>query len=370
MCRKGKETKSKSSQHASNTLVVLLSKYRELFRLVFCAAGICCCYGFYGFLQEKIMSQSNLGATFILVLQTAVNIVVALLWSWLENLSSSTVNDDVTKRLNYPLLFLTSSIYVFAMAGSNEALRFVPYPTAVLAKSCKLIPTMIMGWAIEGRVYGLQQWASAVLISFGIAIFNISRIKEPPAISHAADKDEDQPSDEYWKGMVLLTISLSMDGFLGVAQGLLKRKDARGRSERPPTAVETMLWVNVYALLMLIPMAIVDNQMYAGIQLLYDDSFLLRSIMILNAVVGIGQIFIFLTITWYSSLVCTTITTTRKFFTILFSVIHFGHHFSYGQWVSICMVFGGLYLSIFPSKDHSKHDEHYASAKKSAVKQD
>jgi drug/metabolite transporter (DMT)-like permease len=67
---------------------------------------------------------------------------------------------------------------------------------------------------------------------------------------------------------------------------------------------------------------------------------------ILNGVVSIGQIFIFLTITWYSSLVTTTITTTRKFFTILFSVLHFGHSFSFGQWTSVAMVFGGLYISI------------------------
>merc|ERR1712224_1071640 len=67
---------------------------------------------------------------------------------------------------------------------------------------------------------------------------------------------------------------------------------------------------------------------------------------ILNGVVSVGQKFIFLCISWYSSLVTTTITTTRKFFTILFSVLYFGHSFTVGQWTSVLLVFGGLYLSI------------------------
>jgi len=328
-----------------------LERFGRPLRLAFCTSGICFAYWFYGFLQEKILSESDLGATFILVLQTVVNIIIALIWQRVEGSPPASV---AGQKLNHPLLSATSSTYVFAMVGSNEALRFVSYPTAVLAKSCKLIPTMVMGWAIEGRTYGFQQWVAALLISFGIAMFNLSRIKhDPTSIQHGNE-------DEYWKGMALLALSLAMDGFLGVSQGFLKRQDTRGKNERPPTAVETMLWVNAYALILLIPMAVADNQWNEGIKILTEDAFLLKSMILLNGVVGIGQIFIFLTITWYSSLICTTITTTRKFFTILFSVIHFGHRFSTWQWLSTGMVFSGLYLSIVadkvPKKDRPKQD--------------
>lgn len=369
--------KSIYGENISDTVRALVATYGNGLRLIFCASGICCCYSFYGFLQEKILSQSDLGATFILVLQSIVNIFVALLWSHVEGASSTIPKkgEKPVQTLNHPLLLLTSSTYVIAMVGSNEALRFVPYPTAVLAKSCKLIPNMTMGWAFEKKQYGLQQWISALLISFGIAVFSISRIKEAPAISHShgASHDKKQEDvDEYWKGMFLLMISLAMDGILGVSQGFLKRKDTRGRNQRPPTAVETMLWVNVYSLILLVPMAIADDQMNEGIQLLYNDQVLLRSIILLNGVVGIGQIFIFLTITWYSSLVCTTITTTRKFFTILFSVFHFGHHFSSWQWVSTCMVFCGIYLSIVPKGGPKKAHEgdHGATTVENGKKQD
>jgi UDP-galactose transporter B1 len=211
-----------------------------------------------------------------------------------------------------------------------------------------------MGTLVERRQYSPQQWVSALCISFGIAAFNLSRIEANQQNNTSTEQDGTQKTDHYWKGMGLLFISLCMDGFLGSFQGMLKRKDKIGKLQ-PPTAMEMMLFVNFYALLLLIPMAIVSGQWGEGIQLLSHDSSLLSNVLLLNGVVSIGQIFIFLTIDWYSSLVCTTITTTRKFFTILFSVLHFGHKFSTMQWVSVCLVFSGLYLSI-AATNHSYHE--------------
>eukprot|EP00934_Nitzschia_sp_Nitz4_P005379 Nitzschia sp. Nitz4//scaffold16_size188269//42829//44328//NITZ4_001780-RA/size188269-snap-gene-0.140-mRNA-1//-1//CDS//3329538484//5369//frame0 len=327
----------------------LYERHRDLLRLTFCTLGICFCYWFYGFLQEKILSQTKLGATFILVVQTFVNIIVAIVWQRVEKSPQEDDQKIKSLKLNHVLLAGTSSFYVLAMTASNEALRYVSYPTAVLAKSCKLIPTMVMGWAIERRSYGIQQWCAAFLISFGIAIFNLSRIKQS---SSSSNKEQD--ADEYYKGMVLLFLSLSMDGLLGACQGFVKRKDTKGRNERPPTAVETMLFINFYALFLMVPMAMASGQWQAGLEILRQDPSLVQAMIILNTVVAFGQIFIFLTITWYSSLTCTTITTTRKFFTILFSVIHFGHRFSPWQWVAVCMVFGGLYLSIAANNNKKK----------------
>jgi UDP-galactose transporter B1 len=102
----------------------------------------------------------------------------------------------------------------------------------------------------------------------------------------------------------------------------------------------------------MLPMSIASGQFNEGIQLLKGEPRLVSIVLLQNAIVAVGQIFIFLTITWYSSLVCTTITTTRKFFTILFSVLYFGHRFNMWQWVSVSMVFGGLYLSIVYRGEH------------------
>jgi solute carrier family 35 (UDP-galactose transporter), member B1 len=294
------------------------------------------------FLTGKNYYQKSVGGD----IQTVANVVVALVWQRVEGRRTPS-----KMSLNHPLLFLTSSCYVLAMAASNESLRFVSYPVAVLGKSCKMIPTMVMGLLIERRQYKLQQWCAALCISCGIALFHISRLQDTnDDNSHFSTKN-----DNYWKGMLLLFLSLCMDGLLGACQGMLKRPDSKDK-QRPPTAVETMLFVNLYALVLLVPMAVASGQWYDGLRLLMRNGPLQSNVAILNAVVAVGQIFIFLTITWYSSLVTTTITTTRKFFTILFSVLHFGHAFSIGQWTSVVLVFSGLYLSIATEgKEH--HDD-------------
>ena len=65
-----------------------------------------------------------------------------------------------------------------------------------------------------------------------------------------------------------------------------------------------------------------------------------------NLSASLGQVFIFLTVHHFSPLTCTTITTTRKFFTILLSVYKFGHVLGAVQWLSVALVFAGLYLEI------------------------
>jgi len=228
------------------------------------------------------------------------------------------------------LEFTASICYVAAMTSSNSSMRFVSYPTAVLAKSCKLIPTMVMGLLIERKCYSSTEWLAAICITSGIVLFNISRL---------TTSNDDRENSSY--GLFLLLVSLIFDGLLGSCQGLLKRVDKL--KQRPPTAVETMLYVNLYALLWLTPMAHYSGEWDHGMAHFQTVK---AGVMWLNLAAAAGQIFIFLTITWFSPLICTTITTTRKFFTILLSVLHFGHVFTNSQWASVGLVFGGLFVGI------------------------
>ena len=57
---------------------------------------------------------------------------------------------------------------------------------------------------------------------------------------------------------------------------------------------------------------------------------------------GVGQLFIYGMIASYGPLTLSLVTTTRKFFTILVSVLWFGHHVSTMQWFGVVLVFIGL----------------------------
>lgn len=55
-----------------------------------------------------------------------------------------------------------------------------------------------------------------------------------------------------------------------------------------------------------------------------------------------GQNFIFFTIHEFGALAASLITTTRKFFTIVFSVVAFGHRITGTQWTGVLLVFAAL----------------------------
>lgn len=62
---------------------------------------------------------------------------------------------------------------------------------------------------------------------------------------------------------------------------------------------------------------------------------------------AVGQNFIFLTISSFGALANTTITTTRKFMSILISSVWNGNTLSPEQWSGVGMVFSGLAYQIF-----------------------
>lgn len=178
-----------------------------LWRLAFCATGICACYLYYGLLFENLFQPGEhaLGATFVLMTQSITNSVVAFGWKKFQNNSDDmSVASPLTKDpLPHRFLFAATACYVTAMACSNEAVRYVSYPVAVLAKSCKLIPTMLVGQFVEGRLYSRTEWTAALSISAGIVLFHMTRMEV--ASNHG---DPAKPTASY--GMLLLLVSLTV----------------------------------------------------------------------------------------------------------------------------------------------------------------
>eukprot|EP00984_Skeletonema_dohrnii_P038414 scaffold41610_cov200-Skeletonema_dohrnii-CCMP3373.AAC.1 len=145
--------------------------------LLLCATGITSCYLWYGTVQEHLFQIDNESGDdkqsitlFLLATGTFSSFLLALVWIVIGPLllaqkkNSRRDHGQVQAnngRLNHPLLALTSITYLSAMAASNESLHYVSYPTCVLAKSSKLIPTMVVGWLVDkyrsyGRI-GIQQ---------------------------------------------------------------------------------------------------------------------------------------------------------------------------------------------------------------------
>ena len=380
------------------------AKKKSPLLLLLCATGITSCYLWYGTVQEHVFHLDNNeeGTTdkqsitlFLLATGTFSSFLLAWVWTIIGPiiLGSTKIKNESNdidnkaegaggKKLNHALIVLTSLTYLSAMAASNESLHYVSYPTCVLAKSSKLIPTMIVGWLIDQwRSYSSRrssstvhhnnsihhtksinsmEWVGAVLITIGILSFQYIQLnKQSSNDSSHTDGKEVKGDSPY--GLLLLSLSLFCDGLMAGCQSTLKQKSQPNNASpvyyRPPTAMETMLYINLYATLILLPASHYVGQFQRGMKMMFATNSSAKSMLLLqlNLSASLGQVFIFLTIHHFSPLTCTTITTTRKFFTILLSVYKFGHVLDIWQWGSVGLVFGGLYLEIVAKLVEQQH---------------
>jgi len=204
----------------------------------------------------------------------------------------------------------------------------VSYPTQVIGKSCKPIPVMVMGVLLGGRSYSLRKYLFIFTIVFGVAMF----IYKPGGGKASASTD---PGIEYY-GELLLLMSLAMDGLTGAIQERL-RNDPKGSN--PAFFMKLM---NFFSVLYLLAALLMTWELFSFISFVSRNPDVLFKFMSFSVASAFGQFFIFIMVTDFGPLPCSIVTTTRKFFTVLGSVLLFGNKLSQLQWGGAFLVFLGL----------------------------
>lgn len=313
-----------------NADVSLVAKMAEAGRrkLLFCSVGIFVCYFYYGILQEKITKGKygdgetaekfhyTLSLVFIQCCINAIFSKCAMMYF--------KEHDHTPKRL----YVVCSMTYLGAMLASNHALQHVSYPTQVLGKSIKPIPVMILGVVFAGKRYPWAKYLFVLMIVMGVALF-----------MYKDGQSSKQPEDHHvvGTGEVLLLISLTLDGLTGASQD-------RMRGEHKTQANSMMYSVNVWSILWTAIGLVITGEMFEFVGFASRYPFVLINMLNFSLASALGQAFIFLTVTSFGPLMCSIVTTTRKLFTILGSVIIFQNPMSSQQWLGTLLVFIGLSL--------------------------
>lgn len=217
--------------------------------------------------------------------------------------------------------------YLLAMIGSNMALRWVPYPMQVVGKSAKPIPVMILGVLIGNKSYSFQRYCFVFVIVVGVILFMMKDVK--PDLAKAQDQN-------IGIGEILLFLSLAMDGLTGAIQ-------ERMRAAHSPTAQHMMAAMNGWSTIFLSVLVIISGELFEFIPFAVKYPHVLWQLVILAITGALGQLFIFIMVSSFGPLACSVVTTTRKFFTVLFSVIFFGNALTNRQWTGTVLVFTGLF---------------------------
>ncbi|XP_062716777.1 solute carrier family 35 member B1 homolog [Aedes albopictus] len=307
-------------------------------KAIIAALGIFVCYFCFGIIQEKItrgrygdepQEDGTRGEQFTYA-QALVGVQFICNWVLAKAiLIARPQNLDTTPKRYYASGALT---YLLAMVSSNMALRWVSYPMQVVVKSAKPIPVMLLSFMFGRKSYTLQKYMFVLLIVIGVVLF---MLKE--------GKTNSSPLEREGLGQLLLGISLIMDGLMGAVQ-------ERMRQHSSPSALQMMLAINGWSTVLLIPPLFITGEAMDFVVFATKYPQMLGHLATLALAGVIGQLFIFMMISSFGSLACSLCTTTRKFFTVLCSVLLFGNNLSIRQWMGTVLVFTGLFADMFFGK--------------------
>lgn len=282
-----------------------------------------------------------------------------------------------TKQILTPLLLVsvTSSL---ASPFGYASLAHIDYLTFILAKSCKLLPLMFLHLTIFRKRYPLYKYGVVFLVTLGVATFTLHH----PGTSKKMAAETHSGSSLY--GILLLSINLLLDGLTNTTQDHVFTSPQRYTRFTGPqmmvaqnvlstalTAVYLLIMPSVAsngALRDLLPIPSppeTDSELASAFGFLTRHPEALKNVLGFAACGAVGQLFIFYTLSRFSSLLLVTVTVTRKMLTMILSVFWFGHSLSGGQWLGVLLVFGGIGAEAVVQRQEKK-----AKAKANAAKKE
>lgn len=311
------------------------SALRQGLELLVVTLGIYACYLNYGLLQEVIYAgpyadgERFTYSAFLVLVQVSMNATAAALvlavQAFLARGKKRTFAEAARKAKPVPFLeyMVVALCYLSAMLFSFTALNHMSYPMQALGKSCKMVPVMVMGVFIRRKRYSLREVLCVFLVTAGVAAFSFKPKKAGGG---------DGPTTPL--GAALLLASLTMDGVTGPLQERLVACHA-------PTTHQLMFWQNAASVVWLAVGLAVTGEGAAAVAFCsrhYATSPLVGNMLKFAVVSAAGQNFIFYCVRHFSALVTTTITTTRKMFTVLLSIVVFEHTMAPRQWAGMGLV--------------------------------
>ncbi|XP_059090567.1 solute carrier family 35 member B1-like [Tigriopus californicus] len=268
----------------------------SVLRFFFCASGIFVCFFFFGILQERI-NRGEYGEgpaterfTYTLALvffQCVVNYLYAVIMSKVVLKQGQ----DRTKSSYYAICAFT---YLTAMVSSNKALTWVNYPTQIV---------------------------------LGVAMFMFKDVKV----------DDKSDGSLLGLGEIMLLLSLTCDGLTGAVQERMKL-DYQTKSGHMMTSMNK--WSVFYLGIALTA----TGELWEFFGFVQRHPSVLYELGLFSIASALGQYFIFMCVSEFGPLPCSICTTTRKFFTVMGSVVIFGNSLMPRQWMGATLVFTGLFL--------------------------
>lgn len=209
-----------------------------------------------------------------------------------------------------------------------EALKYISFPTQVLAKASKVIPVMLMGKLVSHKTYEYWEYLTAALISVGVSMFLL-----------ASSSDKHPSTVTTFSGVFILAGYIVFDSFTSNWQdNLFKHK---------MSSVQMMFGVNLFSCMLTVGSLLEQGAFFNSVSFMLRHSEFAFHAVLLSVCSACGQLFIFYTIGQFGAAVFTIIMTLRQAFAILLSCFLYGHAVSTVGGFGVGVVFLALFLRIY-----------------------
>ena len=322
-----KRQKGKNSLHKPGSNAASFFRSAQLF---FGVSGVYVSYICYGVFQEQLFRyRSDNGDAFhyvwfLQVLESIASIVLGIAGRYFCGGS----NDLPLKGI------LVSGIsQVFSKVFCSMSLAAgLSFPVMTLAKSSKIVPVMLGQMILGGSRYGVRDCVFAGLLVTGTVLLSMGTSK--------TYKESDTSCSTTSVAFVL--VSLFMDGCTGGLQKQLKC-DTIGK---PPTTYDFLLFTHLSMLATALLVSLATNDLWEGVRYVQMEPLVAMLVLKLCALSVMGQCFIFYIIAHFDSMVCATVTTTRKMWSILVSITLFQHHLTATGYSGLALALAGIAVEI------------------------
>ena len=271
-------------------------------------------FGIHNILQEAMMKVPGFHG----VMLSYMEVFGVTLCSWVERKYIAKETGRVAPLPSYPLL---TFCLMASSSLSNISLNYINFPTKVVFRSCKLIPTMIIATLINKRIFKSYEYACAISISLGVVIFAAVDWKLTPSFHPF--------------GLVLVSLSVFADAVLPNAQERLFRLGS--------SRLEVTFYTNFFTLVAMTLTTLASGDLVGVFKLAMSSDTNLITYMIVYTFVAYIAISAFMMIVKkYGGVTAVLLSTARKGMTLILSFILFPKAFSWYYVLGAILVLGGL----------------------------
>lgn len=274
-------------------------------------------FGVHNVLQEAIMKFEGFTYGVMLGYMEVVGVTTC---SFLERKYVVKETGRKAPLSAYPLLTMC---LLASSALSNMSLNYINFPTKVVIRSCKLVPTMAIATIINRKVFTPMEYICAVAVCAGVTMFAAADWKLTPSFNFV--------------GIALVTASVCADAILPNAQERLFRTGS--------SRLEVTLFTNLFTLIVMTVTTAVSGDLVGVIRAAMGNSHLALYMAVYTVISYIAISTYMRIVKKFGGVAAVLLATARKGMTLVLSFMLFPKAFSWFYVVGAFLVLGGLLVA-------------------------